>query len=107
MPISISLSFSSRVLSYSFIWNMLLYHLILPNLPFLCLYIGRLISFPDLGKMVFCRKHSVHPATILLSGHQNYMLKGYPLGGLHGSFSYGGLTAVGSLVGMAGPLSNC
>ena len=34
----------------------------------------RLVTFPDLGEVAFCRRHPVHPSSTLPSGHQGYML---------------------------------
>lgn len=70
--LAISTSVSSfRVLLRSFLWNMFLYHLILPNLfLFLCIWkVGC-----NLGEVAFSRRCSVFPSSALSSGHQSHML---------------------------------
>ena len=65
--LNIFTSLSSGILSYSFIWNMFLCHLICPSF---CFYVsGMLVMFPDLGKVPFCRRRFVCPNNKLLSGH--------------------------------------
>lgn len=60
---------SSRLLSYSFVWNMFLFHLILPKLLFIFLCIWHISQ-----GLTFCRYH-IHP----LSCHPSYALGVLPI----------------------------
>ena len=66
---------SSRVLSYSFIWNIFLCCLILPTSLFLFLF-AKFNTVPGLSEVALCRRHLMGFSTSLSSGHQIYMSKG-------------------------------
>ena len=54
LPISTSLSCSSGVLSFSFVWNIFLFCLILSNFYFYFYVYGGLVMFLDLGEAALC-----------------------------------------------------
>ena len=72
--ISTLLSSSSGVLSCSFVWNIFLCHLILPNSLFYFYVLGRSVMFPDLEEVDFYRRHHIGPGKTLPSVHQSYIL---------------------------------
>lgn len=57
---------SSRILCYSFIWNMFLCHFILPNFFLFSMLSGRLITVPGLGKVAFGRRCTMFQHCIIL-----------------------------------------
>ena len=91
LPVSTSIS-SSRVFSF--------FHLehVLPVASFClicCFYFsvcGRLVMFLRLIEVALCRKSPVCPCSALPSHHPSYMLSGFPLRELCGSFCCGRLS---------------
>ena len=82
---------------WSFILSPNLEHipLLLPFFVQCCLYFyvsSMLFMFLSLGEVALCRRCLAHSSSALPSHHSRYMLEGFLLKGLHGSFCFGGLT---------------
>ena len=91
----LSLSSFLECSSYSFSWNMFLYHLICSF--YFCVF-GRLVAFPDLREEAYCRRHPVHPSSKLPSCHWPTCSTGVLYVG-RVVVCFGGLPTMGSLVG--------
>ena len=78
LPVSILLSSTFAVLSCSFICNIFLCCLIVPNSLLLFYVLGRMVMFPSPGEGALCRNCPVGLSSTLLSGPQSYMLWGTP-----------------------------
>ena len=77
LPVSILLSSTFAVLSCSFICNIFLCCLIVPNSLLLFYVLGRMVIFPSPGEGALC-SCPVGLSSTLLSGPQSYMLWGTP-----------------------------
>ena len=101
--ISISFHPFSEALSFSFIWNIFLSLLILPNSLCLFLCIRYITTFPKLGKVALHWRHPMGPSSTLPLVTRAICSQGVPYVGCVGPPAVVRLTTVGVLAGRADP----